>query len=66
MDILPNISELTEIEHPGISYKGFIIAKPKVKPRTAYLQVKDSRVHSEESVTDWDLFSQIAIKKGFV
>lgn len=64
MDILPTILDLAGVEHPGTSYKGRTVAKPKGKSWVAHLLNKDSKVHSEETVTGWELFGQQAIRKG--
>ncbi|CAH2354250.1 hypothetical protein CLIB1423_15S01948 [[Candida] railenensis] len=64
MDILPTVLELAQVEHPGTSYKGRTVVKPKGKSWVPYLQDKADEVHSEETVTGWELFGQQAIRKG--
>lgn len=64
MDILPTVLELAGVEHPGTTYKGRTVAKPKGKSWVSHLLNKDSKVHSEDTVTGWELFGQQAIRKG--
>lgn len=64
MDILPTILELAGVEHPDSFYKGREIAKPKGASWVKYLNEFDDKIHSENTVTGWELFGQQAIRKG--
>ena len=64
MDILPTILELANVSHPGETYKGRKVVKPRGKSWVNYLINKTDQVHDENTVTGWELFGQQAIRKG--
>ncbi|RLV90070.1 Arylsulfatase [Spathaspora sp. JA1] len=64
MDILPTVLELAQVEHPGTNYKGRKVAIPRGKSWVGYLGNKSEQVHSEDTVTGWELFGQQAIRQG--
>ena len=64
MDILPTILELANVSHPGETYKGRQVVKPRGKSWVNYLINKTDQVHDENTVTGWELFGQQAIRKG--
>ena len=63
MDILPTILELANVSHPGETYKGRQVVKPRGKSWVNYLINKTDQVHDENTVTGWELFGQQAIRK---
>lgn len=64
MDILPTILDIAGVAHPGDTYKGRKVAIPKGKSWTKYLANESPYVHSEDTVTGWELFGQQAIRRG--
>ncbi|KAK6455700.1 uncharacterized protein RJT20DRAFT_119696 [Scheffersomyces xylosifermentans] len=64
MDILPTVLELADVKHPGNTYKGREVAIPRGSSWVGYLANQKERVHSEDTVTGWELFGQQAIRKG--
>ncbi|CAK7898022.1 hypothetical protein CAAN1_04S02652 [[Candida] anglica] len=63
MDILPTVLELAGVKHPGNFYKGREVAEPRGKSWVTHLS-HSTPVHSEDTVTGWELFGQQAIRKG--
>lgn len=64
MDILPTVLELAGVQHPGNEYKGRKVHTPRGKSWVSYLRGKQDHIHSEDTVTGWELFGQQAIRKG--
>ncbi|RCK57311.1 Arylsulfatase [Candida viswanathii] len=64
MDILPTVLELAGVEHPGETFRGRPVAKPRGKSWVNYFAKKDKQVHDDDTVTGWELFGQLAIRKG--
>ncbi|KAK6201125.1 uncharacterized protein RJT21DRAFT_31851 [Scheffersomyces amazonensis] len=64
MDILPTILDLAGLEHPGSEWKGRKVAIPRGKSWKLYLGGESDEIHSETTVTGWELFGQQAIRQG--
>lgn len=64
MDILPTILEIAGIKHPGEEFQGRKVVKVRGSSWLKYLKAEADFVHSEDTVTGWELFSQQAIRKG--
>ncbi|NKB35721.1 MAG: sulfatase-like hydrolase/transferase [Gammaproteobacteria bacterium] len=64
MDVMPTLLELAGIEHPGTNYRGRDVAEMKGESMLSMLTGKSERVHNEEYVIGWELFSKRAVRKG--
>ncbi|QPG75877.1 hypothetical protein FOA43_003263 [Brettanomyces nanus] len=64
MDILPTILDIAGVCHPESPYHGREIVEVRGKSWLPFLIGKSNQVHSEDTVTGWELFSQLAIRKG--
>lgn len=64
MDVLPTVLELAGVQHPGTSYKGKEVAAVRGKSWVKYLTGGQERIHEEETVTGWELFGRLAVRKG--
>ncbi|RCK64627.1 Arylsulfatase [Candida viswanathii] len=64
MDILPTVLELAGVEHPGDTFRGRPVAKPRGKSWVKYLSKQEKQVHNDDTVTGWELFGQQAIRKA--
>ncbi|SCW03853.1 LAFE_0H00474g1_1 [Lachancea fermentati] len=64
MDILPTVLEFSKISHPGASFKGRTVHKPKGISWAPYLDDKVPEIYDEKRVTGWELFGQRAIRQG--
>lgn len=69
MDITPTILQLAQTSHPGMQYKGRQIAAVRGKSWVPYLRGAESgdtlrTIHSEDTVTGWELFGRLAVRKG--
>lgn len=64
MDILPTIIDLAGISHPAPHFRGRQVVHPRGVSLVPYLLGKADRIHSEETVTGWELFAQQAIRRG--
>ncbi|KXS16822.1 alkaline phosphatase-like protein [Gonapodya prolifera JEL478] len=64
MDILPTILDLAGVPHPGTTFQGRKVHKPRGKSWVPYLTGLSGYVHDDKTVTGWELFMQQAIRKG--
>ncbi|CAR29219.1 ZYRO0G03476p [Zygosaccharomyces rouxii] len=64
MDILPTVLDLSNVPHPGTTFQGRQVYKPKGKSWVPYLAKSSDRIHDEDTVTGWELFGQRAIRRG--
>ncbi|CAH6723379.1 hypothetical protein CLIB1444_14S02740 [[Candida] jaroonii] len=64
MDVLPTILDLAGVEHPGETFRGKKIAPVRGKSWKSYITGESEKVHSDDTVTGWELFGQQAIRKG--
>lgn len=64
MDILPTILELAEIPHPGTSFQGRQVYKPKGLSWIPFLNKESEKIYDDTIVTGWELFGQRAIRQG--
>ncbi|TKX26324.1 sulfatase-like protein 1 [Elsinoe australis] len=64
MDVLPTVLELAGVQHPGTSYKGKEVAAVRGKSWVKYLTGGQESIHEEETVTGWELFGRLAVRKG--
>lgn len=64
MDILPTILDIAGIAHPGEEFRDRKVAKVRGASWLEYLKGEKSFVHSDDTVTGWELFAQQAIRKG--
>lgn len=77
MDITPTILELAGVQHPGNLYKGREIASVRGKSWIPYLKCAIATpastlaqtdpltaIHPEDTVTGWELFGRLAVRKG--
>lgn len=66
MDVMPTILQLAGVQHPGATYKGREVAPMRGRSWVGYLSTRDPKalVHSEETVTGWELFGRMAVRKG--
>ncbi|EGV63497.1 arylsulfatase [Yamadazyma tenuis] len=64
MDILPTVLEVAGIPHPGSQFRGREVVPVRGKSWLSYLKGNQDFVHSEDTVTGWELFAQQAIRKG--
>lgn len=64
MDILPTLLDLAGVEHPGTTFLGRSVVKPRGSSWKKYLAGEEDFAHDEETVTGWELFAQQAIRKG--
>ncbi|KAF2226276.1 arylsulfatase [Elsinoe ampelina] len=64
MDVLPTILELAGVSHPGTSYKGRPVAAVRGSSWVPYLTGSQPAIHAEETVTGWELFGRLAVRKG--
>lgn len=65
MDILPTILQLAGTVHPGTTYQGREIAAVRGKSWVEYLNSnRPAPVHEEDTVTGWELFGRLAVRKG--
>ncbi|EXJ84849.1 arylsulfatase [Capronia epimyces CBS 606.96] len=66
MDITPTILDLAGVQHPGSSYRGRSVVPVRGKSWLPYFSSprKIEYIHSEETVTGWELFDRQALRKG--
>ncbi len=64
MDVMPTLLELAGIDHPGTRYRNRDVVKMRGSSMLATLQGKASKVHPDDYVIGWELFSKRAIRKG--
>lgn len=67
MDILPTLLELAGVPHPGTSFRGREVVRPRGRSWVQYLDGKEATVHGEngeQAVHGWELFGRRAIRRG--
>lgn len=64
MDILPTVLEACGVQHPGTTYQGREVAPLAGHSWVPYLRGAETKIHSEDHVTGWELFNRRAIRKG--
>ncbi|KAF2153222.1 arylsulfatase [Myriangium duriaei CBS 260.36] len=66
MDVLPTLLQLAGTKHPGTTYEGREVAPVRGKSWVEYLSTRDpvTPVHEEDTVTGWELFGRLAVRKG--
>ena len=64
MDVMPTLLELADIDHPGTEYKDREVVSMKGKSMLSVLQAKEPKVHGDDYVIGWELFTKRAIRKG--
>lgn len=64
MDVMPTLLEVSGIDHPGSRYRNRDVVQMKGKSMLSVLQGKASKVHPDDYVIGWELFSKRAIRKG--
>lgn len=64
MDILPTFLDLSGTKHPAPEFQGRQVVPMRGSSWVPYLSGKTAWVHSEDTVTGWELFYQQAIRKG--
>lgn len=67
MDILPTVLDLAEVSHPGESFRGRSVVRPRGRSWVPYLSnpADEAVIHGNESgITGWELFGRRAIRKG--
>ncbi|UZJ53611.1 hypothetical protein CBS101457_002931 [Exobasidium rhododendri] len=63
MDILPTLLDLAHIPHPGTSFRGRQVLKPRGTSWVPYFSDQADRVHQKGHVSGWELFGQQAIRQ---
>jgi arylsulfatase len=64
MDILPTVLDLAGVQHPGETFRGRKVLKPRGKSWVPWLTGKADVVHDENAIHGWELFGQAAIRQG--
>ncbi|PNS17125.1 1,3-beta-glucan synthase component FKS1 [Sphaceloma murrayae] len=64
MDVLPTVLELAGVKHPGTSWKGKEVAAVRGQSWVGYLTGQKKAMHEEETVTGWELFGRLGVRKG--
>ncbi len=64
MDVMPTLLELAGIDHPGSSYRGRDVVSMKGESMLSMLKGDKDKVHDEDYVIGWELFSKRAVRKG--
>lgn len=66
MDITPTFLELAGIKPPGATFRGREVVPIRGRSWHAYLldREKQKQIHSEDTVTGWELFDRQALRKG--
>ncbi|KAJ3340080.1 hypothetical protein HDU93_007422 [Gonapodya sp. JEL0774] len=64
MDILPTILDLAGVAHPGTTFQGRKVHKPRGKSWVPYLTGRSTYVHDDKTVTGWEIFLMQAVRQG--
>ncbi|CAN6651236.1 hypothetical protein TRVA0_025S00364 [Trichomonascus vanleenenianus] len=64
MDILPTVLDLAGVPPVGQSFRGREVLIPKGGSWVAHLGDALAKVHSDTTVTGWELFGQRAVRRG--
>jgi arylsulfatase A-like enzyme len=64
MDVMPTLLELADIDHPGSTFSGREVVSMKGESMLSMLKGDEEKVHGEDYVIGWELFSKRAVRKG--
>jgi len=64
MDIAATILDVSEIEHPGTSYKGRKVEVMPGRSLTPVLSGKADFVYEDDTAVSWELYGMRAVRKG--
>ena len=64
MDVMPTLLEFAGIEHPGSAFREREVVSMKGESMLSMLKGDGDRVHDENYVIGWELFSKRAVRKG--
>ena len=64
MDVMPTLLELADINHPGSTFRDREVVSMKGESMLSMLKGDEVRVHDEDYVIGWELFSKRAVRKG--